>query len=366
MKKKILLLRLMFLCLNVFGQKFAIAVIPDTQGYTYWRNQRNAGCPIDFSDILMRQMDYIVNNSVKNNGDIIFAIHLGDSVESRNKSEEWEIADIAMSKLDENIPFCIVPGNHDYDTWVFDENRKKNIINGLEKFNKYFGCQSFHFENKKWYGGSYNGGANSYQIIDYRDVKILHIGLEIEPSDAVLDWAQSVINENKGLPTIVTTHQYLKYSYDSYMPGFASYHGGELRYGYDRNSSIQVWKKFISINDQIFLVLCGHFFDEELGIGEGVRCDTNVFGNKVYSMLSDYQGRKEIYSYNKELSIKNGKRKKRGCGDGWLRLLRFDLQQQQITVKTYSTEMNKYEKDPDSNFLVKFDFDWNTRFYKGK
>ena len=46
-------------------------------------------------------------------------------------------------------------------------------------------------------------------------------------------------------------------------------------------------------------------------------------------------------------------------GDGWLRLLEFDLEQKKVHVSTFSTEFNKYELDENSDFY--FDIDWEER-----
>jgi len=52
-----------------------------------------------------------------------------------------------------------------------------------------------------------------------------------------------------------------------------------------------VWDKFISQNDQIFLVLCGHNWSSTtvtgVSNGENLRIDNNAFGHPVYQVLSD-------------------------------------------------------------------------------
>ena len=49
-------------------------------------------------------------------------------------------------------------------------------------------------------------------------------------------------------------------------------------------------------------------------------------------------------------------------GDGWMRLLEFDIENDCIHVKTYSTEFNEYELDENSDFII--DIDFEKRFWK--
>ena len=131
---------------------------------------------------------------------------------------------------------------------------------------------------------------NSYAIYKSQEIELLFIGLELEPSAQALDWAQKVIDENKNIPTIIVTHEYINVRYDSLNLGnaaFTNYNYRKLE-GSNYNTTEEVYNKFISKNNQVFLVLCGHAFKGKHG--EGVRTDINDYGNKVYSLLQDYQG----------------------------------------------------------------------------
>lgn len=356
MKKQILFFSSFFATL-LFSQEFTIAVIPDSQNYTDYRYQTNSTPPfaIDFVDVYRHQIEYIVKNSVSNGGEITFAIHLGDNVLHQGEQElEWELADNTISILDNTIPFCMVPGNHDYDEKI----RRKDLswaFNGTNHFIKYFGNKSKHFKEKEWYKGSYNNGLSSWGNFSAGENEFLFIGLELEAGDAVLEWAQKVIEQNKNIPTIIITHEYLYRGYDLNNPGV---HPIQTNNKYridsgDCNSAVQIWEKFISKNKQIFLVLCGHSYEKEHG--EAIRTDINDDGYKVYELLSDYEGRNTLFKFLQISDSQYG-------GDGWLRLLRFDLNKKQIHVQTYSTEFKRYEKDFDSDFIIQFDWDWNKRF----
>ena len=44
--------------------------------------------------------------------------------------------------------------------------------------------------------------------------------------------------------------------------------------------------------------------------------------------------------------------------------MEFDLEKNEVHIKTYSTEFKKYETDSNSDFIIQFDFDWKKRFRK--
>jgi hypothetical protein len=102
---------------------------------------------------------------------------------------------------------------------------------------------------------SYNGGSSSAQRFDAGGYEFLHITLEMQPGDAVLQWAESIIAANPGLPTIVTTHDYLSTSGKRLPNPLIDLARIEPE---NHNSAEQLWRKLIRRHDQIFLVLCGH------------------------------------------------------------------------------------------------------------
>jgi len=67
--------------------------------------------------------------------------------------EEWDNANTSMSKLDNIVPFGVLPGNHD-----------RSILFGqMYNYNNYFGFS--RFSNESWYGGAYqNINTNNYQL----------------------------------------------------------------------------------------------------------------------------------------------------------------------------------------------------------
>lgn len=345
------------------GGKFTVAVIPDTQNYSDYRYQTANGWPIDQAAIFAEQMDWVADNAVSNGGAIAFATHLGDVWQNYgeikgNPVPEVENIEIpsalnALNKIHGALPWGVVPGNHDYDSyWKDDSNESK--IGGLTNFRTNLGSQSKYFKDKDWYISSHDGGTSSAQTFIAGDYKWLHLSLELEPSDAALNWAQGVIDDNPDLPTIVTTHEYLTFDHVPGDPTQAARVNDAYRDHTENNSPQELWDKFLSKNDQILLTLCGHNYNGRF-FGESRRVDLNDAGYEVHQMLSDYQGRTKAWTdagvwdseelaNDPELSKLFGHYRQR-CGDGWLRLLEFDMDSKELHVSTYSTLFDAYSTD---------------------
>lgn len=338
--------------ISMSAQKFTLAVIPDTQNYTRYEKQKRLFYWHNNIDIFKNQTKLIAERSVSNGGDIAFAVHVGDFVHHLSERPSgWKLAEEAMSILDGKVPFIAVPGNHDCDRYIKVKKSKMKYMEGWTCYNKYFGSESKFFKGKDWYKGSYNGGVSSWAMFKGGGQDFLVMGLEYEPKQDVLDWAQKVLDAHKNVPVIIVTHEYLDVYDVKDQKGQADFdwswcqiEGGIL--------PPQLYEKFIKKNSQILFVLCGHEYAKAKG--ESFRVDVNDAGYKVYSLLTDYQGRSDLYCCITH----------RECGDGWMRFMEFDLEKSEVQIKTYSTEFKKFETDADSDFLIKFDFDWKKRFGK--
>ncbi len=356
--------------------EFTIAALPDTQNYLDFRHQKSKGFPVNGYEMFFEQMQYIADNAVSNGGDIVFATHLGDVWQNRvqrmdpghelrgfkaaTESETGGIPHIFPDGVKEyeipnaikgfeiiagKLPFSVVPGNHDYDAvWTDaahppqpdrDDSLRQGIrhFGGLEGFRSAFSDQSDFFRDQPWYIASNDGGSDSAQVFTAGDCKFLHIGLQYDAPDSSLAWARRVIKQNPGLPTIVTTHKYTDRDGKYAVGGLDM----SLIDQMDNNPQM-VWDDFISQHDQIFLVLSGH-----IG-GQGYGVDYNDTGYEVHQMLSDYQPR---WRAAKEQDPDNTYSGKPLTGDGWLRLLTFNLDgsKPNIKVRTYSTHFDKFSSE---------------------
>lgn len=352
------------------ASRFTIAVIPDTQNYIDYTHQTAEGFPFDANRMFLDQMQYIADHVQGAKGDIAFVTSLGDvwqhqtlAIDPEHEARgfkrvdnpvmdahfapspkvlaiEMPTAREGFRKLAGKVPFSVVPGNHDHDAMWTDANHPPAKVvksmedvgmlhaGGLKNFKSVFSDKSEFFKGKDWYVDSYNDGANSAQVFTAGGYRFLHIGLQFDPPNDALEWAASVVKKFPGLPTMVSTHDYLDNSGARVPNPIIDNHAVDPL----DNSPQMMWDKFISQHDQIFLVLCGHEH------GQALRVDDNRFGNKVYQVLSDYQERGQTA---KEAGVKLSWGE--GIGDGWMRLMTFDMAQVTpvIQVQTYSTHYKK-------------------------
>jgi hypothetical protein len=334
---------------------FTIAVIPDTQNYVDERKPQPASL-----SAFLAETRYLAHH--REDLRLAFVTHVGDVVQhgdgtngtagdaTYGAGSEWRRAAEAMDVLaSSGVPFALAPGNHDYGSYSWSTGSAP--LTGTELWRRYFGSNSRYFANKRWYGGAsdylaINPGLSSYQTFHAGGRAFLHIALEMEAGDAALAWAQEVIDEHPGYATLVTTHAYLDPPADSdasaplvvpgaLIPASPRYLKGSPG-GW--NDAQGVWDKLISRNDQIFMVLCGHAFGASVaGVSksENLRIGLNDAGHEVYQLLIDYQG---------NLKASSG-------GDGWLRLMEFDVEGGAIRFSTYSPVLGKYAgRDGEASF----------------
>ncbi len=166
------------------------------------------------------------------------------------------------------------------------------------------------------------------QIFSAGGYRFLSISLQFEPLDGYLAWAQSIIDQNPGLPTILNTHSYLNPSSRQRQNTIQGNSGGVPNAG---NTGEQVFQKFVFNNPQIFLTMNGQFS------GEYNQTSINKAGQEVFELVMDYQSRA------------NG-------GDGWMRMMQFRPGDNRIDVSTYSPTRNECGLDGDSRFSLPLNF----------
>jgi len=353
---------------------FTIAVIPDTQNYIDYTHQTAEGFGFDASKMFLGQMRYIADHLESQGGDIAFVTSLGDVWQHQTlaidpdhaargfkrapnpfmdqafaptpkvTTIEMPTARQGFEMIAGKVPFSVVPGNHDYDAMWTDSNHPPAEkftgmgsvgmlhAGGLNNFRTVFGSDTPFFKGKSWYVASHDGGADSAQIFTAGGYRFLHIGLQFDAPNASLAWAAGVIKQHPGLPTIISTHDYMDNDGQRVPNPIIDNHAVD-----DQDNSPQmVWDKLISQHDQIFMVLCGHEH------GQAFRTDANRYGHKVYQILADYQDRGQT-AKDAGIALHPGE----GIGDGWMRLMTFDMTAPtpKVHVRTYSTHYGKQSSD---------------------
>lgn len=269
-------------------ENFTIIVLPDTQYYS----ESNP-------EVFNNQTQWIVDNIEPLN--IVFVTHLGDLVDDWDVIKQWENANHSMSKLDGNVPWGVLAGNHD------------GIGSDQTNFEKYFGYE--RFKNESWYGGVYQeNNKNNYQLISSGGDDYLILNLQYDPNNEILTWAGGIIEDYPSRRVIVSVHDYIEWSYAGWRSSI-----GE-----------RIYQKLVKPNaDQIFLVLCGHI--------DRIAHRTEIIDvYTVYELVSDYQEQS------------NG-------GNGWLKILEFSPLLDKIFVKTYSPYLGKFDHGQESEFYLDYD-----------
>ncbi|MET0366387.1 MAG: serine/threonine protein phosphatase [Sphingobium sp.] len=353
---------------------FTIAAIPDTQNYIDYTHQTAEGFKFDADRMFLAQMQFIADNLEANGGDIAFVTALGDVWQHQTlkmdpghaargfkrapnpimdshfaptpkvTTVEIPTAKKGYELIAGKVPFSVVPGNHDHDAMWTDFNHPPAAqiksaadvgmlhAGGLDNFRSLFGADQPFFKGKSWYVSSHDGGGDSAQIFSAGGYRFLHIGLQFDAHNSSLEWAAKVIAEHPGLPTIISTHDYLDNDGQRVSNPIIDNHAVDP----EDNNPQMMWDKLISQHDQIFLVLCGHEH------GQAMRIDNNKAGHPVWQVLADYQDRAQTA---KDAGVNMGPGA--GIGDGWLRLMTFDMAPATptISVRTYSTHYKKQSRD---------------------
>ena len=301
------------------AQTFTVIGLPDTQNYSE-----------SYPQIFADQTQWVADSI--DLLDIRYVSHFGDVVQHGDDIGEWANADLAMTTLDiAGIPYGVTAGNHDITA---SGSAIQPYIPQL--FESYFGPQ--RFVGKPWYRGASPSGMSSYQVFDAHGLQFLALHVECDGALRELEWAQGVLHENRDKPCFFTTHRYLQDAED-YLPfplPFAIplsgrypsvWYGVEGIYADGGIQSQEFFDWFVRRNPNIFMVNCGHFHEEFR------QTSSNVEGNAVHEVLADYQ------------DDPNG-------GNGWLRVMTFDLGNNRIDVQSYSPWLDQTRTAGESQFSL--------------
>ncbi len=301
--------------INVYSDSaFSIVLLPDTQTYS-----------TSYPHIFTSQTQWIVNN--KDNLRIAFVLHEGD-ITNTNAVAQWNNANTSLSFLDGEIPYVLVPGNHDMGTGGTADTRD------LTLFHQYFPVS--RYDTLPHFGGIFETDhlENSYHYFTTGGIDWLVIALEFGPRKKVLDWANQLVADHPHRRVIVLTHNYL-YTDDTLVgPGdtWNPHDYGLCSSVSDPNEVCndgeEMWTNFVKLHENISFVFCGHILND----GTGKLVSTGDNGNQVYQMLANYQ-----------TTDPNG-------GNGFLRIVTFYPSMQMVEVKTYSPYVDLYKTEPDQQF----------------
>ncbi|TDN90411.1 calcineurin-like phosphoesterase family protein [Salegentibacter sp. 24] len=293
-------------------QAFEFVVLPDTQTYVE-----------EYPEIYLHQMQWLANNQER----FSFALHVGD-ITQNNSGKEWDIAKKGFNILQGKVPYSFALGNHDMGSKIgkFADTRNTSLANAFFPSNDISNLVA-----------SFPKGKIDNLLSEFKigEQKWMVLSLEFGPRNKTIAWANDMISKYPDHNFIVVTHAYL------YEDG--SLHDGEdwwlpENYGIGKdigkeapNNGRQLWEKLIKKHENIKMVFSGHILKSGVGtlVSEGEK------GNKVYQMLANYQ--------------KGVEGTKKG-GNGFLRIIKVDPENQKIDVKTYSPWLDEFKKEQDHDF----------------
>ncbi len=293
------------------GQKpFSIVVIPDTQNYADARKKADGTRAIpDYSRHFYGQTLWIKDSAARLN--TVMVAHVGDIVQT-DKPDEWKIAGKAFKTIDGVVPYVLSQGNHDMRV---GRGRARDT-----RINEFF--PPSRFKNAPWYAGHYGkGNENNYALFEAGGMKFLIISLEFAPRDEVLKWANVVLAKHPDRRAIVVTHGYLDKGRRIARRA--------MGYQWKGNSAEEMWRKFVSLHQNIFLVLSGHADNCRL-------TSVGKHGNTVHQVQSNYQFGAE-------------------GGQGYLRVMTFVPGENRIDVTTYSPTVKRNMTTNTHAFSLKYE-----------
>ncbi len=226
-------------------------------------------------------------------GDITQAYYRG--YQSGVWEQEWVNAKEAISLLDGKIPYSLVRGNHDITAGF-------NGAFGVG--NKYYtdlsalaATKDSADENGRPMAGFLNENKieDTYRKVIIGDHKYIIFTLDWHPTEACLDWVDTILAENSDYQAIITLHSFIYRDgsitddYEDTFP-YENLSGTRPNWEEVSNSGGNVfpkvlWQNVLSKHKNVEMILCGHI-DEDNIVTTQLKGEN---GNTVTAMLIDGQ-----------------------------------------------------------------------------
>lgn len=233
-----------------------------------------------------------------------YVIHTGDMTDKGGLEYQWTNANAFMKPIvDSGVPFSVLPGNHE--------------VTGL--FYKYWGEDKF--KDKPYYGESYLNNFGHYDLLTLGGVDFIfaHMGYNDSGyTNSAMDWLNSVFEKYPDRVGVLAVHNYLDRDY-SYRSS-----GGEWDGTVIRNAAGELlYNNVVKKSPNVKLVLSGHtggtgMITDSLDDNGDGKADRDVV-----QIVHNYQGGT------------NG-------GNGYLRMMYFNVKNQTVIVNTYSPHTKEY------------------------
>jgi len=284
---------------------WTMVVVPDTQNYRGNNNQLPK---------LHTMMQWIVDNKESRNIQLVAS--QGDF------RGNWEEQADAWGKLNGEVPYIVVAGNHDYDPGGEREDLLLNDFFALSD-------NPLNSITTERIAGRLENTYSAFEALDGR--KMLVFSLEWEPREEVFDWANTIAGQAQfaDYTAVVLVHEYLR-ELDLFPDGTdrpIRTVGGE-----------SIWNGVVKKNKNFELVLNGHHFDANDSdpydpLATGRQTSVGVEGNIVHEILFNAQQQP------------NG-------GNGYIRLMEFMDDGTTVQVRTYSPTLDVWLTNDRNEFQI--------------
>lgn len=275
-------------------EPFSIVWMSDTQLYSE-----------SYPRVFQSMTAWTVENAAAKN--IRYVIHTGDVVNDRTKPTQWKNAQEATRPLMDVLPFFVVAGNHDTGTkapdyFEFAETVGPDTERGIRTISEV-----------------YKSGMARYDLFEVGVKRFIIAGIGYAHTQDAIDWVDRTLKEYADRTAILAFHSYL--NTDETLTS----HGQKFS------------EQLVECNPNVRLILSGH----KHGVGNrSVALDDDgdgLFDRTVQAMLTDFQAEKE-------------------GGGGFVKILEFDPQKQEVTVETYSPYEDRFLSSEMDAFTFKMDF----------
>lgn len=260
---------------------FSIAWISDTQYYSE-----------QYMENFSKMTNWIVDN--KDGLGIQYVVHTGDIVDEFNEEYQYVNASNELSKFEQaGLPYGLLGGNH--DTGHGNER--------YELYDKYFGAE--RYEGNSWYGGTYDDNKGHYDLVNVDGEELLFIYMSWDIYTPEVDWINSVLEQYPDKKAIICTH-----------PGINA--NAEPDYFSDL-----LLEQVCKTHTNVIAMLNGHYHGASMN---NVGFDDNGDGVEdrvVYRICTDYQSAP-------------------GGGEGYIKMMYFDLANGKIYLNSYSPVLDDY------------------------
>lgn len=260
--------------------EFSFAVIPDTQ-MLFSRAGNDSNGNSVYSDaynvednIFAKNVQWLIDNQSALNLQHVF--HVGDLTDNLNYADKWQNQGIKETKLgfevlnklsNAGISWSLARGNHDggagtanlaeWDKqWMASKAYTDALANGqVCTVDSVFAQYSY------------------YQLFTVNEIDYLFLTLDVEPDNATLEWAKTVVESNPDRRVIISTHAYLGARGALMTSNMFSGHANGKK----------IWDELASQYANVELVLCGHSSGPDIARTQL----TGVNGNKVWNVMID-------------------------------------------------------------------------------